>query len=200
MRIGILGAGHVGTTLARFVAGLGHQVALANRGGGAALARIADAIPGDVRPASVAEAAASDLVVLAVPWPAVADVLADLPGWQGRVLVDATNPYTRHKPPLELLDLHGASASVQVAERAPGARVVKAFNLPMDNFAKGPTEAGARRVLFVSGDDPAAKADVRDLIESGGYATVDLGGLAEGGRMQQAGGPLAGWDFLIAHA
>ncbi len=197
MRVGILGAGQVGTTLARFIAGQGHQVALANHSGGEALTRIAEAIPGDVRPVAVAEAAANELVVLAVPWPAVADTLAGLPAWEGRILVDATNPYTRHKPPLELQDMRGASASAEVAAHAPGARVVKAFNLPMDNFVKGPTEADARRVLFVSGDDSAAKAEVRELIESGGYATIDLGGLAEGGRMQQAGGALAGWDFLI---
>jgi hypothetical protein len=90
------------------------------------------------------------------------------------------------------------SASVVVAEHAPGARVVKAFNsIAMANFEKGPRQGAARRVLFVSGDDPASKQRVQGLITELGYAPVDLGGLEDGGRMQQAGGPLAAVDFLV---
>lgn len=198
MGIGILGAGAVGAAVARFVTAQGHDVLLANRTGGEKLAQAASAIGAGVQPASLAVAAASDIVILAVPWTAVADTLTGTPAWEGRILVDATNPFARYTPTLELEDMHGASASVRVAEHAPGARVVKAFNLPMVNFTKGPFDGHSRRVLFVSGDDTAAKAEVRELIESGGYATVDLGGLTDGGRMQQAGGPLAGLDFLIA--
>ena len=76
--------------------------------------------------------------------------------------------------------------------------MVKAFNsILMTNLEKDPTVSGARRALFVSGDDPSAKAEVGGLIEAMGYAAIDLGGLEDGGRMQQSGGPLAGKDLLM---
>jgi predicted dinucleotide-binding enzyme len=94
----------------------------------------------------------------------VPDTLDPLPDWQGRILVDATNPFVASDP-LQLADLRGRTASVVVAEHAPGARVVKAFNsITMANFEKGPRQGDARRVLFVSGDDVASKQTVQRLI------------------------------------
>jgi len=195
MQIGILGAGHVGLAVGRRVIGAGHRVKLSSARGAQALTPVARGIGAEA--ASVSEAAAADLVLLAVPWPAVADTLDPLPDWQGRILIDATNPFVTIDP-LELADLEGQSASVIVAEHAPGARVVKAFNtITMANFEKGPRQGGARRVLFVSGDDVASKRTVQELITELGYAAIDLGGLDEGGRMQQPGGPLAGLDLLV---
>ena len=195
MQIGILGAGHVGLAVGRRVIGAGHRVKLSSARGAQALTPVARGIGAEA--ASVSEAAAADLVLLAVPWPAVADTLDPLPDWQGRILIDATNPFVTIDP-LELADLEGQSASVIVAEHAPGARVIKAFNtITMANFEKGPRQGGARRVLFVSGDDVAAKQTVQQLITELGYAAIDLGGLDEGGRMQQPGGPLAGLDLLV---
>ena len=195
MQIGILGAGHVGLAVGRRLIGAGHRVKLSSARGPQALTPVARGIGAEA--ASVSEAAAADLVLLAVPWPAVADTLDPLPDWQGRILIDATNPFVTIDP-LELADLEGQSASVIVAEHAPGARVVKAFNtITMANFEKGPRQGGARRVLFVSGDDVAAKQTVQQLITELGYAVIDLGGLDEGGRMQQPGGPLAGLDLLV---
>ena len=194
MQIGILGAGHVGLAVGRRVIGAGHRVKLSSARGAQALTPVARGIGAEA--ASVSEAAAADLVLLAVPWPAVADTLDPLPDWQGRILIDATNPFVTIDP-LELADLEGQSASVIVAEHAPGARVVKAFNtITMANFEKGPRQGGARRVLFVSGDDVAAKQTVQQLITELGYAAIDLGGLDEGGRMQQPGGQLPAWTFL----
>ena len=195
MQIGILGAGHVGLAVGRRVIGAGHRVKLSSARGPQALTPVAQGIGAEA--ASVTEAAATDLVLLAVPWPAVPDALDPLPDWQGRILVDATNPFVTSNP-LQLADLQGRSASVVVAEHAPGARVVKAFNtITMANFEKGPRQGAARRVLFVSGDDVASKQTVRQLITELGYAAIDLGGLDEGGRMQQPGGPLAGLDLLV---
>jgi len=195
MQIGILGAGHVGLALGRRLTGAGHRVKLSSARGPQALAPVAQGI--GAKAVSATEAAAGDLVLLAVPWPAVPDTLDPLPDWQGRILVDVTNPFVTVNP-LELADLHGRSASVIVAEHASGARVVKAFNtITMANFEKGPRQGEARRVLFVSGDDLASKQTVQQLITELGYAAIDLGGLDEGGRMQQPGGPLAGRDLLV---
>ena len=195
MQIGILGAGQVGLAVGRRLTGAGHYVKLASARGPEALIPIAQGVGAEA--VSMTEAASSELVLLAVPWPAVPDVLGPLPDWQGRILVDATNPFVSFDP-LQLADLQGRSASVIVAEHAPGARVVKAFNsITMANFEKGPRQGEARRVLFVSGDDVESKQTVQDLITELGYAAIDLGGLDEGGRLQQPGGPLAGPDLLV---
>jgi 8-hydroxy-5-deazaflavin:NADPH oxidoreductase len=68
----------------------------------------------------------------------------------------------------------------------------------MAHFNKGPVTGQGKRVIFVSGDDEESKRVVKNLIESFGFAAIDLGGLVTGGRIQQAGGPLAGLDLFIA--
>jgi predicted dinucleotide-binding enzyme len=136
---------------------------------------------------------------LAVPWKNVEAALRGLPEWNGRVLIDATNPFAETSPNLVLADLGGIGASEIVAGFARGARIVKAFNsIRMARFNEGPIKGEGRRVIFVSGDDEESKRAVKDLIESFGFAAVDLGGLVTGGRIQQAGGPLAGLDLFIA--
>jgi hypothetical protein len=88
-------------------------------------------------------------------------------------------------------DLGGRSSSEVVAAQAPGARVVKAFNtLPPPVLRADPHEAGGRRAIVMSGDDSAAKETVASLIDRMGFASIDLGTLAVGGRLQQfPGGP-----------
>ena len=113
------------------------------------------------------------------------------------VLIDANNPFAETSPNLVLADLGGIGASEIVAGFAPGARIVKAFNsIRMAHFNKGPVKDQGKRVIFVSGDDAESKRVVKDLIESFGFAAIDLGGLVTGGRIQQAGGPLADLDLL----
>jgi 8-hydroxy-5-deazaflavin:NADPH oxidoreductase len=195
MEIGIIGAGHVALAVGHRLIEAGHSVKLSSARGPHALAPVAQNIGAEA--VEVKDAAAAELVLLAIPWPAVPEVLDPLPDWQGRILVDATNPFVSFDP-LQLADLEGRSASVIVASHAPGARVVKAFNsIAMTDFEKGPQHGDARRVLFVSGDDAASKQTVQQLIAGLGYATADLGGLEDGGRLQQAGGPLAGRDYLV---
>jgi hypothetical protein len=98
---------------------------------------------------------------------------------------------------MKLADLGGRSSSEIVAELVEGARVVKAANtLFAELLGSDPKEAGGRRVLFLSGDDRAAKAVVAELFEGAGFFPIDLGELGTGGRMQQAGGPLAGVNLV----
>jgi hypothetical protein len=199
MHIGMIGAGMVALAVAREALAKGHQVMLSSRSRPAALAgKVAELGPGALA-ATVQEAAALDYVLLAVPWAAVEAALSGLPAWNGRVLIDATNPFAETSPKLVLADLGGVGASEIVARLAPGARVVKAFNsIVTARFNEGPIRGDGRRVIFVSGDDAEAKAAVKGLIESFGFAVIDLGGLVSGGRMQQAGGPLAGLDLFMA--
>jgi 8-hydroxy-5-deazaflavin:NADPH oxidoreductase len=198
MKFGIIGAGHVSLAIARKLLSQGHDVVLSSRRGASQIADRVIALGAGAEAVSVREAATADIVFFAVPWEEVEHALTDLPPWNGRILIDTTNPFIATSSKYIVADLGGRSSSTIVASHAPGARVVKAFNsILMVNFEKGPTQDGARRVLFVSGDDSAAKEEVRGLIESFGYAVIDLGGLEDGGRMQQGDGPLAGKDLLL---
>jgi predicted dinucleotide-binding enzyme len=117
------------------------------------------------------------------------------PGLEAKIVVDQTNAYLF--PEMTLADLGGRSSSEIVAELVEGARVVKAGNtLFAELLGSDPHAAGGRRVLFLSGDDGAAKAVVADLFDAAGFFPIDLGDLATGGRMQQAAGPLAGLNLV----
>jgi 8-hydroxy-5-deazaflavin:NADPH oxidoreductase len=200
LKIGILGAGDIARSVAKYALQQGHEVLLCNHSGPAKLAPIVAALGPGAAAVSRAEAAAAQIVLLAVPWESVPAALRGLPAWNGRILIDASNPFLNPQHLNVLDDLRGRLSSEIVADLAPGARLVKTFNTMFaTHLAEGPRpRAGVRRVLFVSGDDEAAKSTVTRLIESFGFATIDLGDLKFGGRMQQAKtAPLAGPDFLL---
>ena len=199
MKIGFIGAGAVAQSIARSAIQAGHEVVLSARRGPQALGNIVAGLGPNASADTVQEVARLELVMLAVPWLQVPSALDGLPNWAGRILVDTTNPFTQLEPELVLADLGGTGASEIVAAHAPEARVVKAFNaIRMEHYDKGPKFHDGKRVIFVSGDDKDAKAVVIGLVNDFGYAPVDLGGLVSGGRMQQAGGPIAGHDWVVA--
>lgn len=198
MKIGIIGAGEVAVAFSRYALAAGHEVVLSNSGDMEKLSRVAAQLGAGASAASAREAALADMVLLAVPWLKVKATLATLLPWDGRILVDATNPFLQITPTWILEDLGDDSASEVVARLAPGARLVKAFNsLLMSNFVKPPKVGNAKRVLLVSGDHPDANRQVADLIASFGFAVIELGSLKTGGKLQQAGAPLAGPDLLV---
>ncbi len=190
MNIGIIGAGGIGQAFAGHVAKAGYEVIVSNSRGPESLAEVVSRLGPRAKAGTRQEAAQADVVVLAVHWPQVRAALSGLPVWSGRILIDATNPVL--EPGFRLAELSGSTSSEIVASLAPGARVVKAANtLVRAMLAADPREAGGHRVLFMSGDDAAAKADVSGILEKAGFAVIDLGGLASGGRLQQfPGGPL----------
>jgi 8-hydroxy-5-deazaflavin:NADPH oxidoreductase len=197
MKFGTIGAGTVALAFAREALAAGHEVVLSSRRGPESLAGKTAELGRGASAATIEQAASLDYVLLAVPWPNVEDALRGLPVWNGRVLIDATNPFSEYSPNLVLADLGDKGASEIVAGLAPGARVVKAFNsIVIDRFNEGPIKDGGRRVIFVSGDDPEPVEFVKSLIASFGFVPVYLGGLVVGGRLQQAGGPLAGRDLV----
>lgn len=198
MKLGTIGAGEVALAFAREAIAQGHEVVLSSRRGPEALAAQVAELGKGASAAPVADAASLDYVLLAVPWNNVEEALGGLPDWNGRVLIDATNPFSEYSPKLVLADLNGVGASEIVARFAKGARVVKAFNsIVTVRFNEGPIKGNGRRVIFVSGDHEEPKAFVKDLIRKFGFVAIDLGGLVPGGRMQQAGGPLAGLDLFV---
>jgi len=197
MKFGTIGAGTVALAFAREALAIGHEVVLSSRRGPESLAGKVAELGHGASAATVGVAASLAYVLLAVPWPNVDDALNGLPEWNGRVLIDATNPFIEYSPKLVLADLGGKGASEVVASLAPGARVVKAFNsIVTSRFNEGPAKNGGRRVIFVSGDHPEPTEFVKSMIESFGFVSIFLGGLVTGGRLQQAGGPLAGRDLV----
>lgn len=190
MRIGVLGAGGIGQALAGHFVKAGYEVVLSNSRGPASLEEVVSRLGPLATAGTREEAAQADMVVLAVQWSQLQSALGGLPPWKGRILIDATNPII--DPGMRVADLGGRTSSEIVASLAPGARVVKAGNtLLRAVLAADPQERGGRRVLFISGDDPGAKVEVGGLLANAGFATIDLGGLADGGRLQQfPGGPL----------
>jgi 8-hydroxy-5-deazaflavin:NADPH oxidoreductase len=187
--IGIVGAGGIGQAFAGQVAKAGYDVVVSNSRGPESLATVVSQIGSRAKAGTREEAAQADVVVVAVRWLQVPSALSGLPGWNGRILIDATNPII--EPGFRLAELGGGSSSEVVASHAPGARVVKVANtLPRALLASDPEEAGGHRVLFMSGDDPSAKAEVSGILQKAKFATIDLGSLASGGRLQQVPGGL----------
>ena len=197
MKFGTIGAGTVALAFAREALATGHEVVLSSRRGPDYLAGKVAKLGRGASAATAEEAASLDYVLLAVLWRNVEAALQWLPAWNGRVLIDATNPFIETSPQLVLADLGGKGASKEVAAIALGARIVKAFNsIVTARFNEGPIKNGGWRVIFVSGDHLEPTDFVKRLIESFGFTPIYLGGLASGGRLQQAGGPFAGRDLV----
>jgi predicted dinucleotide-binding enzyme len=193
--IGVIGAGHIGQAFARLAQRADRKVVIANSRGPQSLAAVVAALGTGVSAGTIAEAAASAMVVVAVPWTSVPAAVSGL-AWRGEIVIDATNAFL--VPEMRPAELDGRSSSEIVTELVAGARVVKAANtLPAEMLGGDPHAAGGRRVLFLSGDDGAAKAEVTELFEAAGFFPIDLGDLATGGRLQQApGGPLPGHNLV----
>ena len=190
MNIAIIGAGAIGSAIARQLARNGIAAAIANSRGPQSLQALTDELGPHIKAVSLQEAAQADLVFLAVNWNRLPAALKDLGPWNGRILVDANNAV--QVPSYQAVDLGGRASSEAVAQWAPGARVVKAFNhLIAAVLGADPQADGGRRVLFLSGPDADAKQTVSELITRLGFAPVDLGGVNEGRLVQFPGGPLA---------
>src|SRR4051794_6380326 len=188
MKIGIIGAGHIGLNAARLFVRAGHEVALSNSRGPESLSSEVRELGSQARAASVDDAAAwGDVVLLAIPWRSP-EGLPRPESVAGKIVIDAMNPYN---PDLSIQDLGDSTSSEEVQKRLPGARLVKAFNtIYFKHLAEeGRTDlpVDERRAIFVAGDDSEAKAVVSRLIEQIGFAPVDTGSLREGGRRQQPG-------------
>jgi hypothetical protein len=197
MEIGIIGAGAFAQAFAKQALKVGHKIKLSNSRGPDSLQKIVNQLGPGATAASKEEAAACEMVLLAVPWDNVLETLASLREWSNRILIDGTNPFHGKAGKFTLADVGNLSTSQFIAALAPGARVVKSLNtMSVATLEADPIVNGARRVVFVSADDEDAKKQVGTLLAGFGYSIIDLGNLRDGGLIQQAGGPLAGRNLL----
>lgn len=199
MRIGILGAGHIGGTAAKLFVKAGHQIAVSNSRGPDTLSSLAASLGSGAKTATPADAAAfGDLLLLAMPYRKM-DALPPAPLFAGKIVIDAMNPFSGAGT---IVDLGNSTSSEEVAKRLPGSRLVKAFN----TMGWKTLETGSRPrsdeqlAIFVAGDDEEAKAVVSRLIEEIGFAPIDTGSLREGGRRQGPGTRLFGRPTTVREA
>ena len=130
---------------------------------------------------------AGDVVVLAVPYPAVADVIAThREHLDGKVVVDITNPVN-----FETFDSltvpPDSSAAAEIAAQLPGSRVVKAFNTTLGATLAAGTVGPLTTAVLIAGDDADAKATLTGIVEAGGLRAVDAGGLARARELEALG-------------
>ncbi|GAA2582160.1 NAD(P)-binding domain-containing protein [Dactylosporangium fulvum] len=189
MKISVIGAGKIGSTLAHLYTAAGDDVAIANSRSPDTLRDLEHQLGRHAHAVTAEEAARyGDIVIVAVPFGHYRDLPAE--ALAGRTVIDATNYHPErdgHDDELE----HGDVTSSELLQRhLAGAHVVKAFNaMRWDHLRDHGRSAGANRRygIPVSGDDPDAKWQVFDLVEQIGFEPVDAGPLAEGGRKHQPG-------------
>ncbi|EMM1612390.1 NAD(P)-binding domain-containing protein [Raoultella ornithinolytica] len=185
MKIGIIGAGFVGRSVAKLALAAGHDIMLSNSRGPQTLFSLGPMIGCQVGSAEEA-AEFGEVVVIAVPLSAIHSL--PVSGIQDKHVIDAVNYYPERDGPIEALESGETTTSELLAQILPAATVTKAFNaIPMTQLESDGLPAGAenRRALPLAGDSEKGKAITAALYEAFGFDTVDAGPLSEGWRFER---------------
>jgi hypothetical protein len=185
--MGLIGAGHIGSQLARLAVAHGYDVVISNSRGPATLASLVSELGSRARAATPTEAAAAgDIVIVTIPLKNYRSVPVE--PLAGKIVIDTNNYYPQRDGHIPELDNESTTTSELLQAHLPASRVVKAFNhihaaaLTTDGQPAGTKN---RRALVIAGDDATAKAAVAQLIDEFGFDVVDAGPLAEGWRIQR---------------
>jgi len=185
--IGLIGAGHIGSQLARLAVAQGYNVVLSNSRGPETLATLIAELGPKARAATPSEAAqAADIAVVTVPLKHYRQVPVE--PLAGKVVIDTNNYYPQRDGHIAELDNESTTTAELLQMHLPTSKVVKGFNhiyaaqLTTDGKPAGTPN---RRALVIAGDDAAAKATVTRLLDQFGFDTVDAGPLKEGWRIQR---------------
>jgi predicted dinucleotide-binding enzyme len=184
---GIIGAGHIGSQIARAAVGAGYDVVIANSRGPETLVDLIDELGPKAKAATAAEAgAAGDVVVVTVPLRALDEVPVE--PLAGKIVLDTNNYYFERDGRIEALDKGETTTSEMVQQHLPTSRIAKAFNhiLAADITTDG-TPAGTpnRRALATAGDDTEAVDFVTRFYDELGFDTVNIGPLSESWRVER---------------
>lgn len=180
--IGLIGSGNMGGVLARAAIDAGYEVLISNSRGPESLKEMVDALGPHARAGSVDQVATqSDLVVLVAPFHS----LPQLPGQElaGKVVIDAMNYWAPRDGRVPVIDNHETTSSEMVADRAPGASIIKGFNAIMAEHITEHARPGrdpGRRAIPIAGDDAEAKRIVASFIDDLGFDALDIGSLSAG--------------------
>ena len=185
--IGLVGAGHIGSQLARLAVKNGYDVVISNSRGPETLAELVREVGPHARAATPKEAATlGDIVVVTIPLKNLRDVpVAPL---AGKVVIDTLNYYPQRDGHIADLDNEKTTTSEMVQAHLPTSRIVKAFNhiYAAELTTHGqPAGSPGRRALAIAGNDAGAKKEVAALIDQFGFDTVDIGPLSESWRIQR---------------
>jgi 8-hydroxy-5-deazaflavin:NADPH oxidoreductase len=177
MHIGIIGVGNIGGNCARLLGAAGHNLTLSYSRNEQRLAEIASELGPHVHVGAVDEAARADLVIVAVPWDSLDEISAAAGDFDGRVVVDTTNQFSRSSG--GVVDLGKRTAARVNADRLKGARYTKTFNTLTSGFqAETAGRVGDQRVVqWIAADDIEAADVVAALIDEIGYAPLHLAGI-----------------------
>jgi 8-hydroxy-5-deazaflavin:NADPH oxidoreductase len=185
--IGFIGAGHIGSQVARLASSRGYPVVISNSRGPETLAGLVAELGANARAATAADAAAAgQIVVVSVPLKNYRDVPAA--PLAGKIVIDTNNYYPERDGHIPELDNESTTTAELLQAHLPTSKVVKAFNhiyaaqLTTDGQPAGSKN---RRALVIAGNDAAAKAVVTNLLDEFGFDTVDAGPLKEGWRIQR---------------
>ena len=185
--IGLIGAGHIGSQVARLAVASGYDVVISNSRGPETLAELVAELGPKARAATPSEAArAADIAVVTVPLKNYRQVPVE--PLAGKLVIDTNNYYPQRDGHIPELDNESTTTAELLQAHLPTSKVVKAFN---HIYAKELTTHGQpagsknRRALVIAGNDASAKAEVTRLLDQFGFDTVDAGPLAEGWRSQR---------------
>jgi len=185
--IGIIGAGHIGSQVARLAVANGYNVVISNSRGPETLSALITELGPKARAATAVEAAkAGDLVVVSIPLKSYRTVPVAPLG--GKIVIDTDNYYPQRDGHIPELDNESTTTSELLQAHLPTSKVVKAFNhiyaaaLTTDGLPAG---TKTRRALAIAGNDQDAKTTVSHLLDQFGFDTVDAGPLKEGWRIQR---------------
>ena len=185
--IGLIGAGHIGSQVARLAVAHGYDVVISNSRGPETLAELVAELGPRARAATALEAAtAGDIVVVTVPLKNYRSVPVE--PLRGKVVIDTNNYYPQRDGHIPELDNESTTTAELLQAHLPASKVVKAFNhiYAAELTAHGqPAGTANRRALVIAGDDREAKATVTRLLDQFGFDAVDAGPLKEGWRIQR---------------
>jgi hypothetical protein len=185
--IGLIGAGHIGSQVARLAIQHGYDVVLSNSRGPETLAGLIAELGPHARAATPAEAAeAGDIVVVTIPLKNIGQVPAA--PLAGKIVIDTNNYYPQRDGHIAELDDETSTTSELLQRHLPASKVVKAFNHIHAAALTTDAQPGGtknRRALAIAGNDAEAKHTVARLIDQFGFDVVDLGPLAESWRIQR---------------